>query len=153
MIPFPPARELLPHGGGMALLGSVLDHGPTHTVCSVDCAESELFRGSDGSVPAWLAIEYMAQCIGAHVGLEKHARGEGPNVGFFVGSRCIVLHADHFAPGERVRVRADALRRGGGLVVFACRVEREADAAVLAEGQLSVFEPRNPQARFGGPQP
>lgn len=147
MSPFPPTRELLPHAGGMALLGSVLDHGPTHTVCSVDCAESELFRESDGSVPAWLAIEYMAQCIGAHVGLEKHARGEGPNVGFFVGSRRIALHADRFAPGERLRVRADALRRGGALVVFACRVEREADATVLAEGQLSVFERRKPDAR------
>jgi predicted hotdog family 3-hydroxylacyl-ACP dehydratase len=132
----------------MALLGSVLDHGPTHTVCSVDCAESELFRESDGRVPAWLALEYMAQCIGVHVGLEKHARGAGPNLGFFVGARHIVLQADHFAPSERLRVRADAVRRGGGLVIFACRVEREADTAVLAEGQVSVFERRNPH-----PQP
>jgi predicted hotdog family 3-hydroxylacyl-ACP dehydratase len=136
----------------MALLGSVLDHGPTHTVCAVDCAESELFRESDGSVPAWLAIEYMAQCIGVHAGLEKHARGVGPNLGFFVGSRRVVLHADRFAPSERLRVRADAVRKGGSLVIFACRVEREADAAVLAEGQVSVFEPRNPEAFFTGPQ-
>ncbi|HME73203.1 MAG TPA: hypothetical protein VKM54_25540 [Myxococcota bacterium] len=136
----------------MALVGAVLEHGPTHTVCSVDCAESELFRESDGSVPAWLAIEYMAQCIGVHAGLEKHARGDGPNLGFFVGSRRTVLHADRFPPGERLRVRADAVRRGGGLVVFTCRVEREADAALLAEGLVSVFEPRNPQSLFMGPQ-
>ena len=151
MSPFPPTRELLPHGGGMSLLGSVLEHGPTHTVCSVDCAESELFRESDGSVPAWLAIEYMAQCIGVHDGLEKHARGARPGLGFFVGSPRIVLHADRFAPGERLHVRADAVRKGGGLVIFACRVEREADAAVLAEGQVSVFEPRHPEAFFSGP--
>ncbi len=153
MSPFPATRELLPHAGGMALLGPVLDHGPTHTVCSVDPAESELFRESDGRVPAWLAIEYMAQCIGVHVGLEKRARGEGPNVGFFVGSRCITLHADRFEPGERLRVRADAIRLRGALVVFACRVEREADAAVVAEGQVSLFEPRDPRALFESPQP
>jgi predicted hotdog family 3-hydroxylacyl-ACP dehydratase len=130
----------------MALLGSVLEHGPSHTVCSVDCAESELFRESDGSVPSWLAIEYMAQCIGVHVGLEKYARGQTPNLGFFVGSRRVVLHADRFVPRERLRVRADAARQGGGLVVFNCRVEREGDAVLLAEGQVSVFEPRNPES-------
>ena len=137
----------------MALVGAVLDHGPTHTVCAVDCAESVLFREADGSVPAWLAIEYMAQCIGVHAGLEKHARGAGPNLGFFVGSRRTVFHADRFVPGEQLRVRADAVRRGGGLVVFACRVEREADAALLAEGLVSVFEPRDPQSFLVGPQP
>jgi predicted hotdog family 3-hydroxylacyl-ACP dehydratase len=136
----------------MALLGPVLDHSPSHTVCSVDCGESDLFREADGSIPAWLAIEYMAQCIGVHEGLEKHARSEGPNVGFFVGSRRVVLHADRFAPGERLRVRAEAIRRGGGLFIFACRVEREAEASVLAEGQISVFEPRNPKAIVGAPE-
>jgi len=146
----PPTHELLPHAGGMALLGAVLDHSPNQTVCSVDCAESELFREPDGSIPAWLAIEYMAQCIGVHEGLEKHARGEGPSVGFFAGARRIILHADRFAPGERLRVRAEAIRRGGGLFVFACRVEREAEAFVLVEGQISVFKPRNPQAFVGG---
>ena len=153
MSPFPPTRELLPHAGGMVLLGSVLDHGPTHTVCSVDTAESELFCESDGRIPAWLAIEYMAQCIGVHVGLEKQARGEGPNVGFFVGSRRIALHADRFEPGERLRVRADALRTGGAFVVFACRVEREADAFLVAEGPVNVFEPRDPQALFANLEP
>jgi len=137
----------------MALLESVLDHGPTHTVCSVDCAESGLFQEADGSVPAWLAIEYMAQCIGAHVGLEKHARSEGTKVGFFVGSRRTVFHVDSVEPDEHVRVRVDALRRGGGLLVFACRVEREADGVVLAEGQVSVFEPRDPEAFVRGAQP
>jgi predicted hotdog family 3-hydroxylacyl-ACP dehydratase len=128
----------------MALLGAVLDHGPTHTICSVECSESELFRQSDGSIPTWLALEYMAQCIGVHANLEKHARGEGPSIGFFVGTRRTLLHADRFAPDERLRVRADAIRQGGALVVFACRVEREADHAMVAEGVLNVFEPRNP---------
>ena len=149
---FPPTRELLPHEAGMALLGAVLDHSSTHTVCSVECAESELFRQYDGSIPIWLTIEYMAQCIGVHVNLEKHARGEGSSLGFFVGTRRTQLYADCLAPDERLRVRADAVRQGGALVVFSCRVEREGDPALLAEGVLSVFEPRDPGSLFTRPQ-
>ena len=150
---FPPTSELLPHEGGMALLGAVLDHSPTHTVCSVECAESELFRQSDGSIPIWLTIEYMAQFIGVHANLEKHARGEGPGLGFFVGTRRSLLHADRLAPDERLRVRADAIRQGGTLVVFSCRVEREADRTLLAEGTVNVFEPRDPESFLPHPEP
>jgi predicted hotdog family 3-hydroxylacyl-ACP dehydratase len=135
----------------MALLGAVLDHSPTHTVCSVECAGSELFRQSDGSIPIWLTIEYMAQCIGVHVNLEKRARGEGPSLGFFVGTRRTVLYAACLAPDERLRVRTDAVRQGGALVVFSCRVEREGDAALLAEGVLSVFKSRDPGNLFTRP--
>jgi predicted hotdog family 3-hydroxylacyl-ACP dehydratase len=149
---FPPTGELLPHESGMALLGAVLDHGPTHTTCSVECAQSELFRQSNATIPAWLALEYMAQCIGVHANLEKHLRGEGPALGFFVGTRRTLLHADSFAPDERLRVRADAIRQGGTLVVFACRVERESDRALLAEGVVNVFEPRDPERFFPHPQ-
>jgi predicted hotdog family 3-hydroxylacyl-ACP dehydratase len=137
----------------MALLGAVLDHGPTHTICSVECAQSELFRQPDGTIPAWLALEYMAQCIGVHANLEKHLRGGGQALGFFVGTRRTLLHADRFAPDERLRVRADAIRQGGTLVVFSCRVEREADRTLLAEGTVNVFEPRDPESFLPHPEP
>jgi len=48
-------------------------------------------------------------------------------------------------------VRVDALRQGGALVVFSCRVDREGDAALLAEGVLSVFEPRDRGSLFPRP--
>ncbi len=152
MTPFPAVEELVPHRGGMSLVRDVVERGPDHTVCVVDPAGSDLFRSPDGSIPAWLSLEYMAQCIAALGGLDGRERGEPPSVGFFVGTRRIVLHADRFLPGEVLRVRAERLRRSGGLLSFACSVARDADGAVLAEGHLNVFLPKDLAALGAEPE-
>jgi predicted hotdog family 3-hydroxylacyl-ACP dehydratase len=152
MSSFPPVEELVPHRGGMSLVRDVLEHGPGHTVCAVDPAGSDLFRSPDGSIPAWLSLEFMAQCIAAHGGLDARERGEPPSVGFFVGTRRIALHADRFLPGEVLRVRAEQLRRSGGLLSFACSVTRDADGVVLAEGHLNVFLPKDLSALAAEPE-
>ncbi|MEN8162435.1 MAG: hypothetical protein ABFS41_20350, partial [Myxococcota bacterium] len=75
---WPPLSELLPHAGPMRLLDRVEAHDGAVTRCRVHPAASGLFQGADGSVPAWVGIEYMAQCAAAHGGLLGHARGEAP---------------------------------------------------------------------------
>ena len=65
----------------------------------VDPADSVLLADADGGVPAWVGIEYMAQCIAVHSGLLSRAAGEPRR------------------PGRRgVRYRAHRHRapRGGG---------------------------------------
>ena len=152
MSSFPAVEELVPHRGGMSLVRDVVEHGPDYTICAVDPAGSDLFRQADGSIPAWLSLEYMAQCIAAHGGLDARGRGDPPAVGFFVGTRRIVLHADRFLPGEVLRVRAEKLRRSGGLLSFACSVVRDTDGAVLAEGHLNVFLPKELSALAAEPE-
>src|SRR6185369_1356267 len=63
---FPPVRELLPHRGSAVLLARVLGHDAKRTVCAVDPDAGASFRDADGSIPAYVGLEFMAQTIAAH---------------------------------------------------------------------------------------
>ena len=139
MSEFPEIGALVPHSGRMRLLDRVVEHTPERTVCSVDPVGSSLFHGPDGSVPAWVGIEYMAQCVAAHGGLVAWWRGETPQRGLLLGTKRTDLLVDAFAPGERLRVVSRHLRGDRALVWFECAIEREADGETLARGRLSVY--------------
>ena len=141
---FPPIRDLVPHAGPMVLLDEVVAHDEDATTCAVAIAAQELFREPDGSVPVWIGIEYMAQCIAVHAGLVQRATGtREPRRGFLVGARGLRFHVDRF-PAEQ-RLLATARRRRAGsttLVSFECEL-RDADGSrLLAEGRLNCFVPR-----------
>ena len=123
----------------MLLLHSVAIHEPTHTVCRAFAADSALFAESDGSVPSWLGLEYMAQCAAVHGGLVSRARGEGPRPGLLLGSRRLELFADAFASDQQLRVMARHHRGESGLVTFDCTIEDEREAGVLAQGRLNLY--------------
>jgi predicted hotdog family 3-hydroxylacyl-ACP dehydratase len=137
----PPAaiEEVVPHSGSMLLVGPVLEHRPEFTRCRVDVARSALFARADGRVPAWVALEWMAQCVAAHGGLVGRALGLPVRPGLFLGTRGVRLHADDFGASEVLEVCARHLRGELGLVAFACRLERPGEERALAEGSVSVY--------------
>jgi predicted hotdog family 3-hydroxylacyl-ACP dehydratase len=136
---FPPISSLVPHSGPMCLLDAVLSHDRTRTVCTVDPARSGIFAVSDGRVPGWLGLEYMAQCIAAHGGLAARATGEPPRPGLLLGTRRIVFAADFFQPGEPLHVSANHHRGETGLVAFDCEVRSAAGGGPLVAGRLNVY--------------
>ena len=138
MSTLPPLAELLPHAGPMRLLERVESHDGERTVCSASPAASTLFQDAAGAVPAWTAIEYMAQCAAAHGGLVARARGEAPRAGLFVGSRRLVFRCTSFAPGIPVTVTARHAGGRGDTLAFDCTVEDPAGGPPLAEGRLNV---------------
>jgi predicted hotdog family 3-hydroxylacyl-ACP dehydratase len=123
----------------MRLLARVLSHEPARTVCEVRVEGSALFAEPDGSVPAFLALEYMAQCAAAHGGLLARTAGAPVRPGLFLGARGVVLRAEAFRPGEVLEV--EARYRGGeaGLVAFDCAVRGAAGGEPLVEGRLNVY--------------
>jgi predicted hotdog family 3-hydroxylacyl-ACP dehydratase len=123
----------------MLLVGPVLEHRPEFTRCRVAVARSALFARGDGRVPAWVALEWMAQCVAAHGGLVARALGLPVRPGLFLGTRGVSFAADDFGSEEVLEVCARHLRGELGLVSFACRLERPGEGAALAEGSLSVF--------------
>lgn len=144
---WPPLADVVPHAGGMRLLDRVVSHDADETVCLLDPDAQTLFRRDDGSLPAWAAVEYMAQCVAAHAGLSARAAGEPPPaLGLFLGSRRVQLHADALPGGGPLRVRA---RRAGGssegLHAFDCALESPGTGRALVEARLSVFVPRDPE--------
>jgi predicted hotdog family 3-hydroxylacyl-ACP dehydratase len=137
--PSAPIEAVVPHSGAMLLVGPILEHRPEYTRCRVEVARSALFSRPDGRVPAWVALEWMAQCVAAHGGLVAHALGLPVRPGLFLGTRGVRLRADDFAADEALEVCARHLRGELGLVSFACRLERPGGGEPLAEGNLSVY--------------
>lgn len=136
---FPAISELIPHARRMLLLGRVLEHGPEHTVCSVRVEDSELFRDADGCVPAWVGIEYLAQCMAVYGSLVARTAGRPPRLGPFIGGRRVELRVDRFLPGQVLRVAVRHLRGDRGLVAFEGRIDDGGEGEALVEGRLHVY--------------
>jgi len=134
----PALAELLPHAGPMRLLDAVVSHDAERTVCRALPAASALFQDAAGEVPAWLALEYMAQCAAAHGGLAARARGEPPRPGLFVGSRRVAFRCASFAPDVPLAVTARLAGRLGDGFAFDCTVEDPAGGPPLVEGRINV---------------
>jgi predicted hotdog family 3-hydroxylacyl-ACP dehydratase len=149
----PDVAELVPQAPPMLLLSRVLSHEPGETRCAVEVDRGELFQEADGSVPGWVALEYMAQCAAAHGGLVARGLGEQRRPGIFLGSRRVQLRTDRFEPGQVVVVTARHHRHSSGLVVFDCRVDASdgADGPPLAEGRLNFYTLGDWSELTGGP--
>jgi predicted hotdog family 3-hydroxylacyl-ACP dehydratase len=139
-LPLP--EEVVPHAGAMVFPTRVLAHDRARTVCAVAIDRQSLFVESDGGVPAWVGIEYMAQCIAAHAGLVARADGNEPRIGFLLGSRRVVFHCDRFEPGTILRASAERTWGGeDGMVSFECQLEDSHSGALLAEARLNCYLP------------
>ena len=136
---FPEIEALVPQAGPMCLLDRVVEHGSGHTVCAVDPGRSRLLAAPDGSLPAWLGLEYMAQCIAAHGGLVARACGEPPRPGVLLGARRVSFAVQSFEAGRELRVAARHHRGVRGLLVFDCEIRDARGGAPLVYGRLNVY--------------
>lgn len=136
---FPPITELLPHRGRAVLLGQVLAHDATTTVCTVDPDGGALFRDADGRVPAWVGLEFMAQAVAAHGGLLDREASREPRPGLFLGSRRLAFSVAAFEPGQALEVTATHLRGSTGLLAFDCRVRAPGASEPMVSGILTVY--------------
>lgn len=146
---FPPVAAILPQRGPMMLLSAVLDHSAQHTVCAVEVGADNPGLAADGTVPALMGLEYMAQGVAAHAGLRGWAQGEGPRVGFLIGARRLDFRSRAgFRVGQRLIVHVTRTWGEEEFAMFACRLVDGATQAVVVEGNLNVFLPRSLE-RFG----
>ena len=145
---FPPIAELLPQAGASRLLERVLEHGEAGTRCSVAPAGGAPFRDARGAVPAWVAIEYMAQCAAADGSLRMRARGASPEPALLVGSRRIAFRCAEFDPTQPLEVVARHAAGRRELLAFDCAVFDARGGAPLAEGRLNVLPGIDGHTRF-----
>ena len=146
---FPPVEELLPQSGRMVLLSRVLEHTERRTRCAVDISADTTFADGDGGVPAWVALEYMAQCIAAHGGLRARAAGEPVTMGFLLGSRTVALHTPRFHAGQCLEVDAAHVWGEQDFFSFACTVRDARTRAMLVEATLTVARAAGADALTG----
>ena len=121
-----------------------LDHYDQESVeCSLTIRPDSLF--CDGKqIPAWVGIEYMAQTIAAYSGCHARDAAQEVVVGFLVGTRKYQCHATHFTVGDQLTIHASKVIMGdNGLGVFECKILHQ--DKVIAEANLKVFQPNNPE--------
>lgn len=136
----PEIAELVPHAGQMLLLQRLLEVGDDYVVCEVLVRSDGLFD-SEGRVPAWLGIEYMAQTVAAFSGLQAYRDRTPVKLGFLLGSRRFETNVQDFACGDVLRVSARRLvHSGSGMGAFECEVQGD---CAQQTATLTVYQPPN----------
>ena len=97
--PISDVAALLPHSGHMVLLDEVLAYDHESLQASAHIGADHVLMQPDGTVPAWMAMEIMAQCIAALDGIHAHNGGESVRLGFLLGTRKLHLFADTLPVG------------------------------------------------------
>ena len=135
--------SLLPHRPPMVLIDGVeaFDLEAKRVVVSVKIDDSNPFF-SDGGVPSWVAIEYMAQASAALVGLSDRLRApeRAPRVGMLLGTRRMDVGLSRFVAGETYRASSECVFEDSDAASFQCEI-RDAGDRVVASATLNAYRP------------
>jgi len=132
----PPIGKLLPHAAPMIWLDAIVGWDPDSALCEATVRPKMPFV-VDGQLPAAACLEYMAQCVGAWVGLGDYRSGKEPKIGLIIACREIQLLVDTLAVGDRLQVTSQRLWGDAELGNFACEVQR--DGALVAKARMSAY--------------
>lgn len=134
-----PIAELLPHSGQMILLDEVLRFGAEDVEARLTVRPGGLFNLPDGSLPAWVGVELMAQTVAAFAGCQARQAGEPVQLGFLLGTRSFKCNVERFPVGRELHISAlCSLRDDNGMGVFECHLS---GPGIQAEARLNVFCP------------
>lgn len=140
-------HNTLPHGPGMNLLDEVVAHDTDSATCALTIHTASRFFEPGRGVPGWVGIEYMAQCVGVWVGIQRLQAGKPIAIGLLLGTRSYECSRDHFPEGQRLLVRSELLVRDGeGVGVFAC--ELGDGETVWARADVKAFQPDHIEEYF-----
>lgn len=134
-----PIAELLPHAGDMILIDEVVGFGAEDIETRLTVRPGGLFSQADGSLPAWVGVELMAQSIAAYAGCQARQAGLPVELGFLLGTRKFECNVERFPAGVELSIRAlRSLQDDNGMGVFECHLD---GPDIHAEARLNVFRP------------
>lgn len=134
-----PASEFLLHRPPMLLLDYVVEAGAAQTLCEWHVTDAAAFLVPQRGVPAYVGIEYMAQCVAVHAGVRSRLVGLGPPLGFLLGTRRYQARVEYFLLGQTYRAACrELIRDENGMGSYECRILLRDN--VVAEGRLAVLE-------------
>lgn len=134
-----PVDEVVPHDAPMVLIDRILSFEESSLVAEVDIRTDTMFCDATG-VPGWVGLEYMAQAVAAHAGMQARLRGEPPRIGFLLGTRAYRCDVESFAVGEQLIVHIEPLFVEMGLGAFACRIDTD---RTVATAKINVYQPED----------
>jgi predicted hotdog family 3-hydroxylacyl-ACP dehydratase len=134
-----PAAEFVMHRDSMLLLDTLVDCSGDTTLCEWTVGDDHAFIEGERGVPAYVGIEFMAQCVAVHGGVRARVDGKGPPLGYLLGTRHFKASLSHFAIGETYRASCEELiLDGNGLGSYDCKI-MHGDKCV-ANARLAVVE-------------
>jgi predicted hotdog family 3-hydroxylacyl-ACP dehydratase len=134
-----PASEFVMHRGSMLLLDTLLESADDRTICEWRVNADDDFVETDLGVPAYVGVEFMAQCVAVHAGARARIIGLGPPLGFLLGARHFKAFVGHFEIGNVYRAAClELLRDDNGMGSYDCTI-LHGDKTV-AEARLAVLE-------------
>ena len=137
-----PIAELIPHAADMILIDEVVRFGAEDIETRLTVRPGGLFNQQDGSLPAWVGIELMAQSIAAYAGCQARQAGLPVELGFLLGTRKFECNVEHFPAGTELTIHGlRYLEDDNGMGVFECHLTGH---GIQASARLNVFRP--PQA-------
>lgn len=137
-----PLAELLPHAGDMILIDGIDSFDEEQIHAHLTVRPGGLFNRPDGSLPAWVGIELMAQTVAAYAGCRARQQGKPVELGFLLGTRKFECDVEHFPADAYLRIHAlRSLEDENGMGVFECHLH---GPGLHATARLNVFRP--PQA-------
>lgn len=144
-----PIAELVPHAGDMILIDQVLRFGDEDVETRLTVRPG-LFTQDDGSLPAWVGVELMAQSIAAYAGCQARQAGQPVELGFLLGTRHYQSNVDRFPAGVDLHITATrSLQDDSGMGVFECRLT---GPGIEAFARLNVFRPPQVASYLEEPQ-
>ena len=146
-----PVAGLLPHAGDMILLGAVESFDADSITAQLQVKPGGLLNSPDGSLPAWVGIEIMAQTVAAFAGCQARQAGQPVELGFLLGTRRFQCNVEHFPAGSRLRIHAlRSLQDDNGMGVFECHLD---GPGIHAEALLNVYRPPEVASYLQEPSP
>ncbi|MCJ8174725.1 hotdog family protein [Pseudomonas viridiflava] len=136
-----PLAEIIPHAGDMILIDQVLAFDEEQIQTCLTVRAGGLFNEADGSLPAWVGVELMAQSVAAFAGCQARSKGDAVKLGFLLGSRKFECNVAHFPAGSELNIHAvRSLQDDSGMGVFECTLT---GPDINAFARLNVYCPPN----------
>ena len=134
-------ESIVPHRGTMLLLHRINEYNledwtlRAETHVTEDCL---FYDPAIGGVPAWVGFEFLAQAIGALMGIWIREKGEKPKIGFILSVSSMRIGLPFFKAGSTVELRVKESGRMDQVYNF----EGEAflEGKKVLEGKLTVIE-------------
>ncbi|MDP2876375.1 MAG: hypothetical protein Q8O00_09340 [Holophaga sp.] len=133
-----PIQEFVPQHPPMLLLDAVVEVSETLCRTSLRVNPAAWYANADGTMPAWLGLELMAQTAAAHSGW-KNRDAASPKCGYLLGTRRYQSTLAHFPADSTLVIQAELDYAGVfGQSAFLCQISL--NETTVAEATLKVLE-------------
>jgi len=134
-----PAAEFVVHRPPMLLLDRLVEIGPKHAICEWRVREGDVFLTPDRGVPAYIGVEYMAQCNAVYAGARERVYGFPPKLGLLLGTRHFKADVHYFEVGSTYQVKClELVRNAEGTASFDCQIF--CNGKTIVNARLAVLQ-------------